>query len=83
MARYLCRAAPPESANWIIIPTLDAAPTAGFTVYLVGGTLSYTQDGTPITIPIAGAPIQVFPQPELVVGIFMTGTCSPTIHSRR
>ncbi len=58
------------TANWIIIPTLDAAPSAGFTVYLVGGTLSYTQDGTPVTIPLAGAPIQVFPQPELVVRYF-------------
>ena len=58
------------TANWTIIPTLDAAPTTGMTVYLVGGMLSYTQDGAPVSVPLAPAPIQVFPQPELVVRYF-------------
>jgi len=58
------------SATWTIIPTLDAAPDTGMTVYLVGGTLSYTQNGTVVTVPLAPAPIQVFPQPELQVRYF-------------
>jgi uncharacterized repeat protein (TIGR01451 family) len=57
-------------ATWILIPTLDASPTNGSTLYLVGGTMSYLQDGTQITVPIAPAPIQVFPQPELIVKYF-------------
>ena len=57
-------------ANWILIPTLDAAPTNGNSLYLVGGTLSYVQDGAAVTIPLAPAPIQVFPQPELLVRYF-------------
>ena len=58
------------TATWTLIPTLDAAPSSGMAIYLVGGTLSYTQDGTPVTVPLAAAPIQVFPQPELVVRYF-------------
>ena len=58
------------SASWIMVPTLDAAPTNGARVFLVGGTMSYVQSGTRVTIPLAPAPIQVFPQPELVVRYF-------------
>ena len=58
------------TATWTLIPTLDAAPTNGVTVYLVGGTLSYTQDGAQVSVPLAPAPIQVFPQPELLVRYF-------------
>jgi hypothetical protein len=58
------------TASWTIIPTLDAAPTNGMTVYLVGGTLNYTQNGVALTVPLTGAPIQVFPQPELQVRYF-------------
>jgi hypothetical protein len=58
------------TATWTLIPTLDAAPTNGVTVYLVGGTLSYTQDGVQVSVPLAPAPIQVFPQPELLVRYF-------------
>jgi hypothetical protein len=57
-------------ATWILIPTLDAAPTNGSQLYLVGGTLTYEQAGTTVTIPLAPAPIQVFPQPELLVRYF-------------
>ncbi|MBU6399153.1 MAG: hypothetical protein KGS61_02445 [Verrucomicrobia bacterium] len=58
------------TATWTIIPTLDAAPTNGMSVYLVGGTLSYTQSGAGINVPLAPAPIQVYPQPELLVRYF-------------
>lgn len=58
------------SSSWILVPTLDAAPTNGARVFLVGGTMSYVQSGTRVTIPLAPAPIQVFPQPELVVRYF-------------
>jgi hypothetical protein len=58
------------TATWTLIPTLDATPTNGMTLYLVGGTLNYTQDGTPISVPLAAAPIQVYPQPELMVRYF-------------
>ena len=58
------------TANWTLIPTLDAAPTNGVALYLVGGTLRYTQDGSDLIVPLAPAPIQVFPQPELVVRYF-------------
>jgi hypothetical protein len=57
-------------ANWTIVPTLDAAPTNGVSVYLVSGTLSYTQDGAVVNVPLAAAPIQVYPQPELFVRYF-------------
>ena len=58
------------TASWTLIPTLDAAPSNGIAIYLVGGSLSYSQNGTTVTVPLAPAPIQVFPQPELVVRYF-------------
>lgn len=58
------------TATWTLIPTLDAAPSSGMTIYLVGGSFSYSQNGTTVTVPLAAAPIQVFPQPELVVRYF-------------
>lgn len=57
------------SATWTLLPTLDAAPT-GPTAYRVGGVLSYTQNGTRITVPLADVPITVYPGPELVVDYF-------------
>ena len=57
-------------ARWTLIPTLDVAPTNGPTVLLVSGTLSYRQDGKAITVPLASAPITVYPQPELRVRYF-------------
>lgn len=57
-------------ARWTLIPTLEAAPTNGPIVYLVSGTLSYRQDGTNISVPLAAAPITVYPQPELVLRYF-------------
>lgn len=58
------------SSSWILVPTLDAAPTNGARLFLVGGTMSYVQDGVRVTIPLAAAPIQVYPQPELLVRYF-------------
>jgi hypothetical protein len=58
------------SSSWILVPTLDAAPTNGARLFLVGGTMSYVQDGTQVTIPLTPAPIQVYPQPELIVRYF-------------
>lgn len=58
------------TANWTLVPTLDAAPTNGVTIYLVSGTLSYSQDGVAVNVPLAAAPIQVYPQPELFVRYF-------------
>jgi hypothetical protein len=58
------------TATWTIIPTLDAAPVSGMNLYLVGGTLSYFQDGQSVVVPLAAAPIQVFPEPQLVVRYF-------------
>ena len=58
------------TAEWILLPSLDAAPQTGSSFYLVGGTLSYVQDGAQVTIPLAPAPIQVYPQPELIVRYF-------------
>lgn len=58
------------TASWIIIPTLDAAPTNGEAFYLVGGTMTYRQGGLDIAVPLAPAPIRVFPQPELQIRYF-------------
>jgi hypothetical protein len=57
------------SANWTLIPTLDAAPQAPMN-YLVSGTLSYTLNGVAITIPLSPAPITVQPNPQLYVKYF-------------
>lgn len=48
---------------------LDAAP-AGPTHCLVGGTLRFTQNGMPVTVPLADVPITMHPGPELVVDYF-------------
>jgi hypothetical protein len=57
-------------ARWTLIPSLDVSPTNGPTVLLVSGTLSYSQGGTNLSIPLAQAPITVYPQPELIVDYF-------------
>ncbi len=58
------------SAQWTLIPTLDAAPQAP-TNYLVSGTFSYAQNGATITIPLAPAPINVQPSPQLYLKYFL------------
>ena len=57
------------SAIWTLIPSVDAAPT-GPTQLFVGGTLRFTQDGTPVAIPLAPAPITVYPLPQLALDYF-------------
>jgi subtilase family serine protease len=57
------------SAQWLLIPTLDAAPQAP-TNYSVGGTFSYTINGVAIGIPLSPAPITVQPNPQLYVNYF-------------
>ena len=57
------------SAQWILIPTLDAAPQAPAN-YQVSGTLSYSLNGVTVSIPLSPAPITVQPNPQLYVKYF-------------
>ena len=57
------------SAQWTLIPTLDAAPQVQ-TNYLVSGAFSYLQNGVTVTIPLAPSPISVQPSPQLYVKYF-------------
>ncbi|MDB6058344.1 MAG: hypothetical protein JWO95_2188, partial [Verrucomicrobiales bacterium] len=57
------------SANWILIPTSDAAPNEP-TTYYVGGRLTYVYNGLPVSIPIFPATIRVMPDPRLQVKYF-------------
>jgi len=58
------------SATWTFIPTSDAAPTNEVD-YLVGGTLTYAQGGTPLRIPLTPTTIRVLPNAALQVSYFM------------
>jgi CARDB/Immunoglobulin domain len=58
------------SAEWILIPTSAAAPQTS-TNYLVSGSLSYTQNGVPVTIPLTPEPITVQPSPQLYLSYFI------------
>ncbi|HEX3720122.1 MAG TPA: CARDB domain-containing protein [Verrucomicrobiae bacterium] len=58
------------TAQWTLVPTEAAAPQAP-TNYVVGGTLSYTLDGTPVTIPLAPTTINVQPDPQLYLNYFL------------
>jgi hypothetical protein len=55
--------------QYIFLPTVDAAATAQ-TEYFIGGTISYMQDGTLITAPLAAAPIIVYPEAKLNLDYF-------------
>ncbi|MDJ0660362.1 MAG: Ig-like domain-containing protein, partial [Crocosphaera sp.] len=57
------------TAQWTIVPTANAAPETP-TVYSIGGSLNYTEDGTVITVPLLGTPVTVLPQAELYVDYF-------------
>ncbi|MGB5593786.1 MAG: Calx-beta domain-containing protein, partial [Crocosphaera sp.] len=57
------------TSQWTIVPTASAAPEAP-TVYSIGGSLNYTEDGTVITVPLLGTPVTVLPQAELYVDYF-------------
>ncbi len=56
-------------ATWILIPTREAAPDAP-QVYLVSGTLSYTQNGLQVVVPLQPVPITVYPDPLLYIKYF-------------
>jgi hypothetical protein len=58
------------SAQWTLIPSLDAAPQAP-TNYLVSGTFSYVDNGVTVSIQLAPAPINVQPNPELHLKYFL------------
>jgi hypothetical protein len=57
------------SAEYIFIPTLDAAPLAA-TSYYVGGTLKYVEDGRQITIQLLPGSITVLPEARLTLDYF-------------
>lgn len=57
-------------AVWIILPTREAAPNEP-KQYYVGGTLSYTESGTEINMPLFPATITVKPDPLLVLNYFL------------
>ena len=56
-------------ASWLIVPTADAAPEEA-TVFFVGATLQYTDQGREVTMPLEGVPIWVLPQAELDLKYF-------------
>ncbi len=57
------------SAEWTIIPTNLAAASEP-TQYSIGGTLSYTENGNVVTVPLLSTPVTVYPQAELYVDYF-------------
>lgn len=57
------------SAEYIFIPTLDAAPLAP-TSYYIGGTLRYTENGQQITIQLLPGSITVLPEARLTLDYF-------------
>jgi len=57
-------------ANWIIIPTTNAAPEFT-TAYAIGGTISYMLNGEQVTIPLFAVPITVLPDPQLYLDYFL------------
>ena len=58
------------TATWKILPTRDAAPFVT-TNYFVGGSISYKQDGSPVTIPLYPAKIIVQPDPLMTFYYFL------------
>ena len=70
------------SAQWTLVPSLDAAPQAP-TNYLVSGTFSYTLNGVTITIPLSPAPISVQPNPQLYLKYSLSAMSSATTPTRR
>ena len=57
------------SAEWTFIPTGIAAPNEP-TIYSIGGSLSYKENGNIITVPLLSTPVTVFPQAELYLDYF-------------
>ncbi|HYT60145.1 MAG TPA: CARDB domain-containing protein, partial [Haliangiales bacterium] len=52
------------SAQYTFIPTRDAAP-ASPTIYRIGGTLRYIEDGQEVVVPLLSSTITVFPEARL------------------
>ncbi len=59
------------SAQWTFVPTKLAAPDVA-TQYSIGGSLSYTENGNVITVPLLSTPITVYPQAELYLDYFQS-----------
>ena len=59
------------SAEWTFIPTHLAAPQTA-TTYNIGGTLSYTENGQVINVPLLSTGITVLPQAELYLDYFQS-----------
>ncbi|MBW4549589.1 MAG: S8 family serine peptidase, partial [Aphanocapsa sp. GSE-SYN-MK-11-07L] len=59
------------SAEWTFIPTNLAAPQVP-TTYSIGGTLSYTENGQVINVPLLSTGITVLPQAELYLDYFQS-----------
>ncbi|HUW35276.1 MAG TPA: Ig-like domain-containing protein, partial [Planctomycetota bacterium] len=57
------------TAEYIIIPTREAAPDAP-TKFTVGGTLRYIEQGKEVVLPLFPAVITVYPDPVLVLSYF-------------
>lgn len=57
-------------ATWTILPTRDAAPSAN-AAYTIGGTITYVQGDTNVSIPLFAAPITVVPDPLLQFHYFL------------
>lgn len=58
------------SAEWTLIPSRLAAAQAEET-YTVSGSLTYAEEGVPVTIPLAAEEITVRPQAELELDYFL------------
>ena len=57
------------TAQWIIVPSVDAAPSKPVQ-YKVGGTLAYVDNGQAVTIDLAPTPITVYPLPQIKLDYF-------------
>ncbi len=57
------------SAEWLIIPYSEAAPTTD-TLYNVAGNIFYQLNGVNVSIPLLPTPITVIPDPSLIVHYF-------------
>ncbi|HTV41600.1 MAG TPA: immunoglobulin domain-containing protein [Candidatus Sulfotelmatobacter sp.] len=57
-------------AIWTIVPATNAAPQSS-TPYSIGGNLSYTFNGEPVTIPFFAVPVTVLPCPIFTVDYFL------------
>jgi len=57
------------TVTWTIIPSSEAAPVGPVT-YVVSGTLRYVDEGIEVTLPLAPASIDVFPNASLAVKYF-------------